>query len=192
ELRLLNMNPAKKEAYRVTYTEWMNDPTGASPTDQQAEQYYQAWKKSPAGSKPTFAQIINAPQQAPAAAAGTPQQQPQAKPAEAAPQAPAVVSEKVEGSKKIELEGGKWITFMKEKDKAIVEIDKGKRQIKFNGQVPEVAVIKPSGTEKGKLEVKANGQTATFDLLAMHKSLTDNPTVPEIVEGNIKINLEPA
>jgi len=120
-----------------------------------------------------------------------PKQQPQQKPAEAAPQAPAV-AEKVESSKKIELEGGKWITFIKEKDKAIVEIDKGKRQIKFNGQVPEVAVIKPSGTEKGKLEVKANGQTATFDLLAMHKSLTDNPTVPEIVEGNIKINLEPA
>jgi hypothetical protein len=186
ELRLLSKAEAKRKAYRVAYTEWMKNPAGEPPSDAQAANYYAAWEKAPASSKPSYEQFVSAPTQPQTPAPETVQAKPtETKPAEA-------VAEKVEGSsKKIELEGGKWITFTKEKDKAIVETDKGKRQIKFNGQVPEVAVTKPSGTEKGRLEVKANGQTAKFDLLAMHKSLVDNPSVPEIIEGNIKINLEP-
>ncbi|GEM_PF-1633881 len=198
ELRLLNMNPAKKEAYRIAYTEWMNDPTGAPPTDQQAEQYYQAWKKSPAGSKPTFAQFINAPQQAPAAVAGTPQQQ-QQKLAEAAPQASAVVSEKVKDKLDVVLENNVKVTFSRTGDATFVETKERegkdvKRKITIGGMSPEIAVVKPGSTEKGTVELQLAGQTKKFDIPALQKSLSENPNIREIVatDGITKINLEPA
>lgn len=199
ELRLLNMNPAKKEAYRIAYTEWMKEPTEASPTDQQAEQYYQVWKKSPAESKPTFAQVINAPAQpaapqAPATVSGTPQQQPQAKPAEAAPQAPAV-AEKVEGTKEYDLGENRKLKLNNVAGKTTVEIGSVRREIKVNGaSVPEIAVFKPGGTEKGTLEVRVVGRTLKADLPTLHKSLTENPNSREIVatDGTTKLNLEPA